>query len=122
MEGAIQVGVLMAGYWGLEMAGKEEVCTAYPDVTSGSRGLNHMVVIQMLSRALGLVPWAADLETGVAHDKVSSRTTAYQPVTCNADVAQLVAHHLAKVRVASSSLVIRSKAFLMLEGSSSKKP
>ena len=28
---------------------------------------------------------------------------------CNADVAQLVAHHLAKVRVASSSLVIRSK-------------
>lgn len=26
----------------------------------------------------------------------------------NADVAQLVAHHLAKVRVASSSLVIRS--------------
>ncbi len=26
-----------------------------------------------------------------------------------ADVAQLVAHHLAKVRVASSSLVIRSK-------------
>ena len=29
---------------------------------------------------------------------------------CNADVAQLVAHHLAKVRVASSSLVIRSKS------------
>ena len=28
----------------------------------------------------------------------------------NADVAQLVAHHLAKVRVASSSLVIRSSA------------
>ena len=27
-----------------------------------------------------------------------------------ADVAQLVAHHLAKVRVASSNLVIRSKA------------
>ncbi len=120
MEGAIQVGVLMAGYWGLEMAGKEEVCTAYPDVTSGSRGLNHMVVIQMLSRALGLVLWAADLETGSVHDKVSSRTTAYQPGTCNADVAQLVAHHLAKVRVASSSLVIRSKAFLMLEGILSK--
>ena len=30
----------------------------------------------------------------------------------NADVAQLVAHHLAKVRVASSSLVIRSTLFL----------
>src|SRR5690606_889986 len=30
--------------------------------------------------------------------------------TRNADVAQLVAHHLAKVRVASSSLVIRSTA------------
>ena len=29
-------------------------------------------------------------------------------IQCNADVAQLVAHHLAKVRVASSSLVIRS--------------
>ena len=29
----------------------------------------------------------------------------------HADVAQLVAHHLAKVRVASSSLVIRSKYF-----------
>ena len=31
----------------------------------------------------------------------------------NADVAQLVAHHLAKVRVASSSLVIRSKVHLV---------
>ncbi len=30
----------------------------------------------------------------------------------HADVAQLVAHHLAKVRVASSSLVIRSKFFM----------
>ena len=30
------------------------------------------------------------------------------PVSVRADVAQLVAHHLAKVRVASSSLVIRS--------------
>ena len=58
------------------------------------------------------MPWAADLETEAAHDKVSSRTTAYGPATCNADVAQLVAHHLAKVRVASSSLVIRSKTFL----------
>ena len=29
-----------------------------------------------------------------------------------ADVAQLVAHHLAKVRVASSSLVIRSNSYL----------
>ena len=33
----------------------------------------------------------------------------------NADVAQLVAHHLAKVRVASSSLVIRSSAGASLE-------
>ena len=32
----------------------------------------------------------------------------------NADVAQLVAHHLAKVRVASSSLVIRSTYLLVL--------
>ena len=32
----------------------------------------------------------------------------------DADVAQLVAHHLAKVRVASSSLVIRSKYQLVL--------
>ena len=31
-----------------------------------------------------------------------------------ADVAQLVAHHLAKVRVASSSLVIRSKYIWVL--------
>ena len=31
-----------------------------------------------------------------------------------ADVAQLVAHHLAKVRVASSSLVIRSKYIRVL--------
>ena len=31
-----------------------------------------------------------------------------QTNVCTADVAQLVAHHLAKVRVASSSLVIRS--------------
>ena len=31
---------------------------------------------------------------------------------CDADVAQLVAHHLAKVRVASSSLVIRSTLIL----------
>jgi hypothetical protein len=30
----------------------------------------------------------------------------------NADVAQLVEHHLAKVRVASSNLVIRSKQAL----------
>ena len=33
----------------------------------------------------------------------------------NADVAQLVAHHLAKVRVASSSLVIRSSAGISLK-------
>ncbi len=35
----------------------------------------------------------------------------------NADVAQLVAHHLAKVRVASSSLVIRSSAGIPFGGS-----
>ena len=87
-----------------------------------NRSLNHINVIHALLDGWGLVLWAADLETRSVHDKVSSRTTAYQPGTCNADVAQLVAHHLAKVRVASSSLVIRSKAFLMLEGFSSKKP
>lgn len=35
-------------------------------------------------------------------------------VVAHADVAQLVAHHLAKVRVASSSLVIRSETGLGL--------
>ena len=35
----------------------------------------------------------------------------------HADVAQLVAHHLAKVRVASSSLVIRSSAGISFGGS-----
>ena len=84
------------------------------------RSLNDIDVIYLLRCGLRIVLWAADLETGAVHDKVSSRTTAYQPGTCNADVAQLVAHHLAKVRVASSSLVIRSKAFLMLEGILSK--
>ena len=69
---------------------------------------NHNDVIYDREAVMELLPWAADLETGSVHDKVSSRTTAYQPGTCNADVAQLVAHHLAKVRVASSSLVIRS--------------
>ncbi len=34
----------------------------------------------------------------------------------HADVAQLVAHHLAKVRVASSSLVIRSSAGIPFRG------
>lgn len=34
----------------------------------------------------------------------------------HADVAQLVAHHLAKVRVASSSLVIRSSAGMPIPG------
>ena len=63
-----------------------------------------------------MLPWAADLETAAAHDNVSTRTTAHQPGTCNADVAQLVAHHLAKVRVASSSLVIRSKASISVAG------
>ena len=32
--------------------------------------------------------------------------------TGSADVAQLVEHHLAKVRVASSNLVVRSSSFL----------
>ena len=53
-------------------------------------------------------PWAGDLETGAEHDNVSSRTATVESSRGNADVAQLVAHHLAKVRVASSSLVIRS--------------
>ena len=35
---------------------------------------------------------------------------------CHADVAQLVAHHLAKVRVASSSLVIRSGSSAIARG------
>ena len=56
--------------------------------------------------------WAGDLETGAEHDNVSSRTATIQILRRNADVAQLVAHHLAKVRVASSSLVIRSTLFL----------
>ena len=55
--------------------------------------------------------WAGDLETGAEHDNVSSRTATVQSLRGNADVAQLVAHHLAKVRVASSSLVIRSTLF-----------
>ena len=55
--------------------------------------------------------WAGDLETGAEHDNVSSRTATVQSSRSNADVAQLVAHHLAKVRVASSSLVIRSTLF-----------
>ena len=55
--------------------------------------------------------WAGDLETGAEHDNVSSRTATVQILRSNADVAQLVAHHLAKVRVASSSLVIRSTLF-----------
>jgi hypothetical protein len=38
---------------------------------------------------------------------VSGAQKASSPV--HADVAQLVAHHLAKVRVASSNLVIRSE-------------
>ena len=42
-------------------------------------------------------------------DKVCSRIQRGQRGT-HADVAQLVAHHLAKVRVASSSLVIRSSS------------
>ena len=56
--------------------------------------------------------WAGDLETGAEHDNVSSRTATVESSRGNADVAQLVAHHLAKVRVASSSLVIRSTGSL----------
>ena len=47
---------------------------------------------------------------GVTGSIPVSRTEGLRPrqLNSNADVAQLVAHHLAKVRVASSSLVIRS--------------
>ena len=38
----------------------------------------------------------------------SSLRAPWQAPACHADVAQVVAHHLAKVRGASSSLVIRS--------------
>ena len=38
----------------------------------------------------------------------AARETKQTPTKAHADVAQLVEHHLAKVRVASSSLVIRS--------------
>ena len=55
--------------------------------------------------------WAGDLETGAEHDNVSSRTATVQSSRGNADVAQLVAHLLANVMVASSSLVIRSTLF-----------
>lgn len=56
------------------------------------------------------------LPRGATHERVpvlTSRENRLQSFThtetvSNADVAQLVAHHLAKVRVASSSLVIRS--------------
>ena len=48
-------------------------------------------------------------------DKVCSRVQRGQR-GAHADVAQLVAHHLAKVRVASSSLVIRSKYFQYFGG------
>ena len=50
---------------------------------------------------------------GVTGSIPVSRTEGLPPrqLNSNADVAQLVAHHLAKVRVASSSLVIRSKYF-----------
>src|SRR5699024_2287524 len=41
-------------------------------------------------------------------DGVTGSIPVSRPVSSHADVAQLVAHHLAKVRVASSSLVIRS--------------
>ena len=44
----------------------------------------------------------------------SSQEDLWQAHACPADVAQLVAHHLAKVRVASSSLVIRSKYIRVL--------
>ena len=47
--------------------------------------------------------------SGQYADKVCSRVQRGQRGT-HADVAQLVAHHLAKVRVASSSLVIRSSS------------
>lgn len=45
-----------------------------------------------------------------ASAKVLDTTTTEHPRWHNADVAQLVAHHLAKVRVAGSSPVVRSEA------------
>ena len=53
---------------------------------------------------------------GVTGSIPVSRTEGLRPrqLNSNADVAQLVAHHLAKVRVASSSLVIRSKYIRVL--------
>ena len=59
---------------------------------------------KMAGRFGDLVAYMQICVCGVGAANVFSRTT---KVAC-ADVAQLVAHHLAKVRVASSSLVIRS--------------
>ena len=55
-------------------------------------------------------------QTVAPKDNVSTRTAQccyfLHHIAVHADVAQLVAHHLAKVRVASSSLVIRSGSFI----------
>ena len=47
---------------------------------------------------------------GFARRARSGNVMGHRESGANADVAQLVAHHLAKVRVASSSLVIRSRS------------
>ena len=47
--------------------------------------------------------------------QVYGKSLPLQPQTKNAEIAQLVEHNLAKVRVASSSLVFRSCFFEMLE-------
>src|SRR6185503_14896814 len=61
-----------------------------------SRTTRHAVVAQQAERGLGKT------EVGSSNLPVGSLKIT------NADVAQLVAHHLAKVRVAGSSPVIRS--------------
>lgn len=48
--------------------------------------------------------WTFETKVGYIYERCKQRFAA------NADVAQLVEHHLAKVGVASSSLVIRSMA------------
>ena len=85
-----------------------------------------LVIRSSSTRNVGAISSAVEhyLDTvGVTGSIPVSRTEGLYPLQLNienADVAQLVAHHLAKVRVASSSLVIRSKYFgvcrILLEG------
>ncbi len=78
-------------------------CGPSTDVT-GCRG----------ARRTGIrTPWPEAKHTGLSLAQPRSWDTVVQAPGAtrgHADVAQLVAHHLAKVRVASSSLVIRSSA------------